>query len=157
MKLAALAAALGLTVVSDATDDVIGAQIQASYETLKTDAAKPPVETTKTVTIAASNDPPAAMTKQLNTLVLSNRGMHIDKLLGEKRITTAEAKKLKEEFCSETLSLSSDREMSFSTVMSLMGSREPLKALASEATGSQIKPTSDNPLVKLTSKMGSRN
>lgn len=133
----AIAQKLGLTLAADATDAQAEEAIVTAFN------AK---------TIAASQTPPAPAPAPADPLVLSttreNREMKIDKLLHERRITSAKAAELKKSWAADTLSLSTESVSAWDSLYSTLKGLDPIVALSNEQTGAQNRPGEDSALVK---------
>lgn len=129
MKLKELAKAMGLTFDDAATDEQLSEAILNEHKRVSEKLKA--LEEKTTAELAASAETVKRLTKE-------TRALKIDSLFaGSKpRITAAQAKALKEEWASDALSLSTEANESFNSVISTLEKNAVLQ-LGTESTGSQ--------------------
>lgn len=147
----ALALSLGIELPADATDESASKLIEASYKSLqakadpaKADPAKADPVKADPVKNQIANQPDPIML----SLARDNRQMKIDRLVIDRKITSANAKELKEKWAGQDLSLSAESVSAFDSVLSTLEKLSPIVALSSEMSGSQKVPIEESPLVK---------
>lgn len=155
-----LATKLGLKVPDGATDSEISAMIASAFAAAKKPAAgpekKPPMKVA-----AGTSDPLLVDSAPADPLVVSlardNRKMKIEHLVLSNKLTSAEGKDLISRWCdAEAISLSTESNQAFESIVSTFSSRAPIVALSGEGTGAQKKKAGESSLVKNAQAMNKR-